>query len=98
MEREVGILELGTVPILGAEVACVDPCAEPGEHPLWGKAYWDPGFEATYYSFVDFAISQGYSVFFYDRLGTGQSSKYVPLLTQSPYPFHATKTQQSFGI
>ncbi|KAE9366363.1 hypothetical protein N431DRAFT_472908 [Stipitochalara longipes BDJ] len=31
--------------------------------------------EAANYSFVDYAISQGYSVFFYDRLGTGESSK-----------------------
>ena len=33
-EREVGILELGPVPILGDGVACVDSCVEPGERPL----------------------------------------------------------------
>ena len=38
--------------------------------------YRDSGMESANYSFVDFAIAQGYSVFFYDRLGTGGSSKY----------------------
>jgi hypothetical protein len=37
--------------------------------------YWDSEVDPANYSFVDFAISQGYSVFFYDRLGTGESSK-----------------------
>ncbi|OAQ61842.1 alpha/beta-Hydrolase [Pochonia chlamydosporia 170] len=37
--------------------------------------YWDPKPRPDLYSFVDFAINQGYSVFFYDRLGTGQSSR-----------------------
>jgi len=37
--------------------------------------YWDSEVDPGNYSFVDFAISQGYSVFFYDRLGTGKSSK-----------------------
>ncbi|KAE8446761.1 hypothetical protein EG329_011666 [Mollisiaceae sp. DMI_Dod_QoI] len=41
----------------------------------YDRRYWDSGIEAANYSFVDYAISQGYSVFFYDRLGTGKSSK-----------------------
>ncbi|KAL5324233.1 hypothetical protein ACEPPN_008777 [Leptodophora sp. 'Broadleaf-Isolate-01'] len=40
----------------------------------YDRRYWDSGVEAANYSFVDFAVSQGYSVFFYDRLGTGKSS------------------------
>ncbi|KAL3420634.1 hypothetical protein PVAG01_07079 [Phlyctema vagabunda] len=41
----------------------------------YDRRYWDSGIEAANYSFVDFAISQGYTVFFYDRLGTGESTK-----------------------
>ncbi|KAH7356793.1 Alpha/Beta hydrolase protein [Rhexocercosporidium sp. MPI-PUGE-AT-0058] len=41
----------------------------------YDRRYWDSGVEAANYSFVDFAISRGYSVFSYDRLGTGKSSK-----------------------
>jgi hypothetical protein len=42
--------------------------------------YWDIQMNAEEYSFVDYAISRGYSVFFYDRLGTGLSSKFVLLV------------------
>jgi hypothetical protein len=46
---------------------------------LYSKAnclrYWDVEVDPENYSFVDFAISRGYSVFFYDRLGVGKSSK-----------------------
>jgi len=38
-------------------------------------SYWDSEYQPENYNFVDFAISRGYSVFFYDRLGTGESSK-----------------------
>ncbi|KAK0107250.1 hypothetical protein ONS95_003951 [Cadophora gregata] len=41
----------------------------------YDRRYWDSGLESANYSFVDFAVAQGYSVFFYDRLGTGKSSK-----------------------
>ncbi|KAN0095337.1 alpha/beta-hydrolase [Hyaloscypha variabilis] len=41
----------------------------------YDRRYWDSEVDPANYSFVDFAISQGYSVFFYDRLGTGESSK-----------------------
>ncbi|KAK3318000.1 hypothetical protein B0H66DRAFT_477694, partial [Apodospora peruviana] len=38
-------------------------------------AYWDPpALDKSKYSFVEHAISQGYSVFYYDRLGVGESS------------------------
>jgi hypothetical protein len=39
------------------------------------KSYWNPSFEPENYNFVDYAIGQGYSVFFYDRIGVGESSR-----------------------
>ncbi|MCJ1451432.1 hypothetical protein MMC28_001769 [Mycoblastus sanguinarius] len=39
------------------------------------RSYWSLAYEPEKYNFVDFAISQGYSVFFYDRLGVGSSSR-----------------------
>ncbi|KAH8685770.1 Alpha/Beta hydrolase protein, partial [Tricladium varicosporioides] len=41
----------------------------------YDRGYWDSKIQAANYSFVDFALDRGYSVFFYDRLGTGMSSK-----------------------
>ncbi|KAK3316928.1 Alpha/Beta hydrolase protein [Apodospora peruviana] len=42
---------------------------------LFDRTYWDPALNKTRYSFVDWSINQGYSVFYYDRLGVGESSK-----------------------
>ncbi|KAJ7472040.1 alpha/beta-hydrolase [Mycena latifolia] len=43
------------------------------------KSYWDPTFSgAEKYSLVQAALAAGYSVFHYDRLGTGQSTKADP--------------------
>ncbi|KAF8198316.1 Alpha/Beta hydrolase protein [Mycena galopus ATCC 62051] len=43
------------------------------------KTYWDPTFSGgEQYSFVQAALTAGYSVFHYDRLGTGQSTKADP--------------------
>jgi hypothetical protein len=42
------------------------------------REYWDPAVQSEKYSFVDFAIAKGYSVFFYDRLGVSKSSVFVP--------------------
>ncbi|KAK3358291.1 Alpha/Beta hydrolase protein [Lasiosphaeria ovina] len=39
------------------------------------KTYWDPQLNKTMYSFTDWAIGQGYSIFSYDRLGVGASSR-----------------------
>jgi hypothetical protein len=39
--------------------------------------YWDPQIQPQNYSFVDFAIGKGYSIFFYDRIGIGKSQLYV---------------------
>ncbi|KAI9757587.1 MAG: hypothetical protein M4579_003399 [Chaenotheca gracillima] len=38
------------------------------------RGYWNSAYEPEKYNFVQFAIDQGYSVFFYDRIGTGKSS------------------------
>jgi len=37
--------------------------------------YWNSAFDPAQYNFVDYAVAKGYSVFFYDRLGTGKSTK-----------------------
>lgn len=47
------------------------------------RSYWDLPVESEKYSFVDEAIAQGYSVFFYDRLGVGKSQRYVSLYISS---------------
>ncbi|EPE35617.1 alpha/beta-Hydrolase [Glarea lozoyensis ATCC 20868] len=38
------------------------------------RSYWNPEIQPEKYSFVDHAISKGYSIFYYDRLGIGKSS------------------------
>ncbi|KAJ7336170.1 Alpha/Beta hydrolase protein [Mycena albidolilacea] len=43
------------------------------------KTYWDPTFAGgEQYSLIQAALAAGYSVFHYDRLGTGQSTKADP--------------------
>ncbi|RFU28347.1 hypothetical protein B7463_g8006, partial [Scytalidium lignicola] len=37
------------------------------------RSYWHPAISPEKYSFVDFAIGKGYAVFYYDRLGVGES-------------------------
>jgi len=47
------------------------------------KSYWDPEIKKEKYSFVNFAVNQGYSILFYDRLGVGMSQRvsgYIPQL------------------
>jgi pimeloyl-ACP methyl ester carboxylesterase len=39
------------------------------------KRYWDVEVKSDQYSWVDYTLGQGYSIFTYDRLGTGASSK-----------------------
>lgn len=39
------------------------------------RNHWNSAFEPENYNFVQFATNQGYSVFFYDRLGCGASEK-----------------------
>ncbi|KAF2266772.1 alpha/beta-hydrolase [Lojkania enalia] len=40
-----------------------------------GRAHWNPSFRPNDFNFVQFALDKGYSVFFYDRLGCGASTK-----------------------
>ncbi|KAK3943290.1 hypothetical protein QBC46DRAFT_421654 [Diplogelasinospora grovesii] len=40
------------------------------------RSYWDPLLDDRY-SFVDFVVNKGYSIFYYDRLGVGDVSGYV---------------------
>ncbi|ETN44842.1 uncharacterized protein HMPREF1541_09717 [Cyphellophora europaea CBS 101466] len=39
----------------------------------YDRAYWHPGVQHEKYSFVDFAIAKGFSIFYYDRVSTGKS-------------------------
>ncbi|KAK3291495.1 Alpha/beta hydrolase family-domain-containing protein [Chaetomium fimeti] len=39
------------------------------------KRYWDAEIKPEEYSYVEAALSEGYSIFTYDRLGTGKSDK-----------------------
>lgn len=39
------------------------------------RTHWNSPYEPDKYNFVQHALSQGYSVWFYDRLGNGESSK-----------------------
>ncbi|ENH72145.1 hypothetical protein FOC1_g10006517 [Fusarium oxysporum f. sp. cubense race 1] len=39
------------------------------------KRYWDPELKPEEYSYVHAALSKGYSILTYDRLGTGKSTK-----------------------
>ncbi|KAK4942066.1 hypothetical protein LTR10_018102 [Elasticomyces elasticus] len=39
----------------------------------YGRNYWDPDIHPENYSFVDYALAEGYSIFYYDRLSMGQS-------------------------
>lgn len=42
------------------------------------KTYWDLAYHNYNYSYVDYALSQGYDTFSYDRLGIGNSSHGEP--------------------
>ncbi|KAK4454242.1 Alpha/Beta hydrolase protein [Podospora aff. communis PSN243] len=39
------------------------------------RSYWDPALPKPTYSFVDWAVGNGYSILYYDRLGVGKSSQ-----------------------
>jgi hypothetical protein len=41
----------------------------------YDRSYWNSAFEPENYNFAQYAVDKGYSIFFYDRLGTGKSSK-----------------------
>ncbi|KAK3984059.1 alpha/beta-hydrolase [Cladorrhinum sp. PSN332] len=42
----------------------------------YDRAYWDPPqLDKSKYNFAEWALSQGYSIFYYDRLGVGKSQQ-----------------------
>ncbi|KAF2728929.1 alpha/beta-hydrolase [Polyplosphaeria fusca] len=41
----------------------------------YDRRYWSSSYKPDEYNFVQYALDQGYSVFYYDRLGTGKSDK-----------------------
>ncbi|KAH8894576.1 alpha/beta-hydrolase [Thozetella sp. PMI_491] len=41
----------------------------------YDKRYWAPSMNASAYSFAEYAVSKGYSVFLYDRIGSGNSTR-----------------------
>jgi pimeloyl-ACP methyl ester carboxylesterase len=47
-------------------------------------SYWHPAIKPEQYSFVDFALNKGYSIFYYDRVSTGKS-EVVPGIFASVY-------------
>ena len=55
----------------------------------FNRNYWDSDYQPERYSFVDAAIAEGYSVFYYDRLGVGKSQKSV---FSHPHPHPALQT------
>ncbi|KAF5016471.1 hypothetical protein F66182_11837, partial [Fusarium sp. NRRL 66182] len=50
----------------------------------YDKRYWASEVQPENYSFVDYAINRGYSVFYYDRLGVGASSSVSGYTNQLP--------------
>ncbi|KAF1999843.1 alpha/beta-hydrolase [Amniculicola lignicola CBS 123094] len=49
----------------------------------YDRRYWAPSYKPEKYSFVKYALDEGYSVFYYDRLGTGLSQKLSGYITQA---------------
>ena len=43
------------------------------EHFLIRASYWASSYKPKEYSFAQYALENGYSVFWYDRVGTGRS-------------------------
>ncbi|KAK8064623.1 hypothetical protein PG994_007261 [Apiospora phragmitis] len=41
----------------------------------YDRRYWIPTVKTSEYSFAEYAVSKGYSIFMYDRVGTGESSR-----------------------
>lgn len=46
----------------------------------YDKSYWDFPYQNGKYSYVDYAVKNGYATFNYDRLGSGQSDKPLGVL------------------
>lgn len=50
----------------------------------YDASYWNSAYKPDEYNFVRYAIQRGYSVFFHDRLGVGNSTKYASNLSFNP--------------
>lgn len=51
------------------------PAKQSIRRKLTDDSYWNSPYKPEKYNFVQAATDAGYSVFFYDRLGTGSSTK-----------------------
>ncbi|KIL84045.1 hypothetical protein FAVG1_12741 [Fusarium avenaceum] len=49
------------------------------------RTHWNSAYEPDEYNFVQHAIDKGYSVWFYDRLGNGESEKSVNYFARTGY-------------
>jgi pimeloyl-ACP methyl ester carboxylesterase len=49
------------------------------------RCHWNSAYQPDEYNFVQHAISKGYSVWFYDRLGNGESDKWVTYFPRTGY-------------
>lgn len=100
---------LGDVPVVGSEIFTGTYCEPSIRNAAradtlqllvhgitYTRHYWDgtiaPANQSSY-SWVDYALSQGYPTFAIDRIGNGLSSRPDPLVTlQIPYEVRATHT------
>ncbi|KAM0337694.1 hypothetical protein ACHAPU_011524 [Fusarium lateritium] len=56
------------------------------------RTHWNSAYEPDEYNFVQHAISKGYSFWFYDRLGTGESDKSTHTNSYFKYPYYDIPT------
>ncbi|KIW24902.1 uncharacterized protein PV07_10585 [Cladophialophora immunda] len=49
----------------------------------YDRYYWDPSIQPENYSFVDYAVARGYSIFYYDRVGLGLSQSLSGYVAQT---------------
>nr|OQO16165.1 hypothetical protein B0A51_16294 [Rachicladosporium sp. CCFEE 5018] len=55
---------------------------ETASYTVAASAHWNSAYSPDQYNFVQYAVEAGYSVFFYDRVGCGESSKESGYVTQ----------------
>ncbi|KAF2434575.1 alpha/beta-hydrolase [Tothia fuscella] len=58
----------------------------------YDRSYWNYASEPEHYNFVQYATGQGYSVFFYDRLGTSRTSKLSGYVNQASIQVQIVKS------
>ncbi|KIW76265.1 hypothetical protein Z517_11011 [Fonsecaea pedrosoi CBS 271.37] len=49
----------------------------------YDRYYWDPSIQPENYSFVEYAVARGYSIFYYDRVGLGESQSVSGYVAQT---------------